>query len=172
MRTVKTAVAVAICALIFLPFAGFSPTGSSKVTDQIGPFYACIAAVVCMQGSVDATWRQGLSRLLGTLIGGLLGLLGVTIAADWTAPLAEPLLCGLGVLLAIYLCTLFRQPKACAIAAIVTCAVMLTHSGQERYFYTVARMAETAAGILVAMVVNRVLPSRKESEQQKTATST
>ena len=42
---------------------------------------------------------------------------------------------------------------------------MLSHSGQERYFYTVARMLETAVGILVAMAVNHVLPGKPEASK-------
>ena len=73
MRNIKTAVAVVICFLLFLPFwSQASPAGEGM---QIGPFYACITAVICMQSSVEQSVRQGVSRVIGTLMGGALGLL-------------------------------------------------------------------------------------------------
>ena len=69
MRTIKTAVAVMISLVIFLPMEALSTAEGTNFIDQLGPFYACIAAIVCMQSSVGATWKQGVSRLLGTLIG-------------------------------------------------------------------------------------------------------
>ena len=75
------------------------------------------------------------------------------------------LVCGVGTLACIYLCNVLNRPSACAISAIVCCSIMLSHSGQERYFYTVARMLETAVGILVAMAVNHVLPGKPEASK-------
>ena len=161
MRNVKTAVAVGICFLIFLPF--WSSGGGEAA--MVGPFYACIASIVCMQSSVGATWKQGGSRLLGTLIGGLLGLLCVSVTTYWGHPVVLVLVCGVGTLACIYLCNVLNRPSACAISAIVCCSIMLSHSGQERYFYTVARMLETAVGILVAMAVNHVLPGKPEASK-------
>lgn len=157
-RTIKTAVAAVICFLIFLPWWGSTQPASDGVLDRIGPFYACIAAVICMQGSVEASVKQGLSRLFGTLVGGLVGLGAVSVTMRAQSGAVLTLVFGLGVLLTIYLCNLARQSKACSIAAVVCCAIMLSHSGEGRYFYTIARMGETAVGIVVAVAVNKVLP--------------
>lgn len=164
MRTIKTAIAVMACLLIFLPLSGEGSEGASRFIDQLGPFYACIAAIVCMQGSVGETWKQGLSRLLGTLVGGLLGLACVSVTTYWDHPVVLILVCGLGVTLAIYICNVLKQPKACALSAIVCCSIMLSHSGEARYLYTVTRMAETAIGIIVAMAVNQLLPNQRKEK--------
>ena len=161
MRTIKTAVAVMISLVLFLPFLELTTPEGTAFVDQLGPFYACIAAIVCMQSSVGASWKQGISRLLGTLIGGLVGLLCVTVTTWWDHPAVLALLCGAGTLVSIYLCNnVLKRPSACALSAIVCCSIMMSHSGQERYFYTIARMLETAVGILVAMAVNHVLPGK------------
>lgn len=157
MRTIKTAVAVIVCFLISVPFVG-----ESALSVRIAPFYPSIAAVVCMQGSVGESWQQGLSRLLGTLVGGLVGLGCVSVTTYWDHFLVMTLVCGVGTVLAIYVCNLLRQPKACAIAAIVCCSIMFSHSGPGRYAYTVSRMGETAVGILVAVAINRLLPDRRD----------
>lgn len=164
-RNVKTAVAVMICFVIFLPWWG----GAASDSRTLGPFYACIAAIICMQGSVEASVKQGLSRLLGTLVGGLVGLAGVSLTLVSPNYVVTTLIFGLCVMAAIYICTILHQPKACSIAAVVCCAVILSHSGEDRYFYTVARMAETAVGIVVAVAVNRVLPSPQRREELEQA---
>ncbi len=165
MRTIKTTVAVMLSLAIFLPLEALGTAEGTRFIDQLGPFYACIASIVCMQSSVGATWKQGVSRLLGTLIGGLLGLLCVSVTTYWGHPVVLVLVCGVGTLACIYLCNVLNRPSACAISAIVCCSIMLSHSGQERYFYTVARMLETAVGILVAMAVNHVLPGKPEASK-------
>ena len=165
MRTIKTTVAVMLSLAIFLPLEALGTAEGTRFIDPLGPFYACIASIVCMQSSVGATWKQGVSRLLGTLIGGVLGLLCVSVTTYWGHPVVLVLVCGVGTLACSYLCNVLNRPSACAISAIVCCSIMLSHSGQERYFYTVARMLETAVGILVAMAVNHVLPGKPEASK-------
>ena len=162
-RTIKSAVAVVLCFLIFLPWWGETSAEPGGIMSQVGPFYACIAAIICMQGSVAASVKQGLSRLFGTLAGGLIGLAAVSITMRWDNWVVLTLAFGLSVLLTIYVCNLARQPKACAIAAIVCCSIMLSHSGEGRYLYTITRMAETAVGIIVAVAVNKILPGSSEA---------
>lgn len=165
MRTIKTAVAVIISFLVFLPFWGYSPVEGGPL-DQVGPFYACIASVICMQGSLSKSKMQGLSRIIGTLIGGGVGLLILTLGSALSSGWVMGVTLGLGVLLTIWVCNRIGQPGASSIGAVVCCAVLLSHSGEERYFYTIARVGETIVGILVALAVNRLLPGNKEQEQQ------
>lgn len=163
MRNIKTAVAVVICFLLFLPFwSQASPAGEGM---QIGPFYACITAVICMQSSVEQSVRQGVSRVIGTLMGGALGLL-VLVLYDVTGQhaLVMALLLGLGCVAIIWLCNTVRRPAACSLGCIVLCVVMLNHSGADRYLYLLVRVGETLAGIVVAVAVNHLLPDRRGSE--------
>lgn len=165
-RTIKTAVAVMISFAVFLPWWDYSLAQPGGPLQDLGPFYACIAAVICMQTSVQASVAQGLSRLLGTLLGGLTGLAAVLLNNRLPGPVASMVLFGLFVSLTIWLCSLLRQPGACSIAAIVCCAVMFSHSGgaMDALFYTIARMLETTVGILVAVAVNRILPTPKQPD--------
>lgn len=165
-RTIKTAVAVMISFAIFLPWWDWSLAQPSGPFQELGPFYACIASVICMQTSVHASVAQGLSRIVGTLVGGGTGLLAVLLNHRLPGPLASTVIFGFFASLTIWLCSLMRQPGACSIAAVVCCAVMFSHSGSgmEAVFYTVARMLETAVGIVVAVAVNRILPTPKQPD--------
>ena len=161
MRMVKTAVAVVICFFLFLPFWVRVPLGEYDPLKDVGPFYACIAAIICMQSSVEQSVRQGVSRLIGTAIGGGVGLLVLLVDDLLEIPLLTGLILGGGVVLVIWLCNVIHRPSACSIGCVVLCVVMINHSGTERYLYTLARMGETAVGIVVAILVNRFLPDRR-----------
>lgn len=164
MRTIKTAVAVFVCFLIFLPFWVYVPTGENDPLQHIGPFYACIAAIICMQSSVEQSVRQGISRVIGTVIGGLVGL-GILLLDDLVRqPIVTGLLMGCGIVLTLWLCNLIKRPAACSIGCVVVCVVMLNHGGPDRYLYTLFRVVETIAGIVVAVAVNRLLPDRRQNK--------
>ena len=60
MRIVKSALAVFVCLLIDRLRGGM-------------PFYAAIAAILCMQPDVANSLKTAANRVIGTLVGGLAG---------------------------------------------------------------------------------------------------
>lgn len=160
MRNIKTAVAVMICYLLFIPLRGMGPD-TGNALDLVGPFYACIAAVICMQSSVEHSLQQGLSRIISTIVGGVVGLLVLSVGMVANSDLLTTIMLGASVVFIIWLCNLIGRPAACSTGCVVCCAVILSHSGAERYFYTLARTGETIVGILVALAVNRLLPDHR-----------
>ena len=61
---IKAAISVIICCLLYL----FFDIGTGA------PFYSAIAAVICLQPEIKSTFRIGLNRTIGTLIGGFTGM--------------------------------------------------------------------------------------------------
>lgn len=159
MRNIKTAVAVVLSYLVFLPLGWLLPDYYGG--GQPGPFYACIAAVICMQSSVGQTVHQGISRLIGTAIGGVLGLVILTSDTLLSAPLFLAMMLGGGTVLSIWLCNVIKRPAACSISVVVLCVILFNHTGPERYLYALNRMFETAVGVMMAVVVNRTLPDHR-----------
>ncbi len=166
MRTIKTAVAVVLSYLIFVPFQLWLPRVYAVLAGQGGAFYACIAAVICMQSSVGKTVHQGVSRLIGTAIGGCVGLLVLTTDTLLSHPWFLALMLGAGTVAVIWLCNLIGRPAACSIGAVVLCVILFNHSGPERYLYAVTRMMETAVGVVIAILVNRLLPDHREQTEE------
>ncbi|MEQ2443198.1 aromatic acid exporter family protein [Pseudoflavonifractor intestinihominis] len=162
MRMVKTAVAVVLCYFIFLPFWLRMPVGEYDPLKDVGPFYACIAAVICMQSSVAQSVRQGVSRVIGTCIGGLVGLVILFVDDLVEQPIFLGLMIGMGIVLTMWICNLIRRPSACSIGSVLVCVVILNHGGPERYFYTLFRVMETIVGIVVAVGINHLLPDRRK----------
>ncbi|MCD7947364.1 MAG: aromatic acid exporter family protein [Oscillospiraceae bacterium] len=155
MRSVKTAVAVAACYFISIPFQVYA---SDIMT--VDAFTACVTAAICMQSSMEESIRLGLYRLVGTLLGGALGLLVLLVGAQTSLLPVTGLILGVSILLCIWLCNLFGIQAACVVACMTVCLVLLNYNGEDRYLHTLLRMVETAVGVVVALVVNRVLPSR------------
>ncbi len=161
LRNIKTSVAVAVCLLLFLP--GWCLDLLPGYWALLGPVNAVVATILCMQHSIESSWQVGLTRLLGTLVGGVAGC-GVMFAQRWLPHdwLLVPII-GLGVMVLIWFCLLIGQPTACNVTVIIFCIVVLMEPqpGAERYISALFRMLETAVGILVAVGVNYLLPGER-----------
>ena len=169
MRVVKTAVAVVLSYLVFVPFYLLYREELGGVLGQLGPLYACIAAIICLQSTLGQTLRQGISRLIGIGVGSLLGvatlLLGPALDNPWVKAPVLGVVCVAGV----WLCLLFKRPAACGMACILPCVILITGvTGITRYYYAGARIIETVVGLLIALGVNAVLPDhRPEPEEEE-----
>lgn len=136
MRTIKTALAVSICIII------------SKLFNVTTAFYACIAAVISMGNTVSYSYKSGLNRMLGTILGACVGLLFSIIKPE------DALLAGLGIVIVIYLCNVFKWKQSITIACTVFCVIMTNLNGRAPFEYSVFRVLDTFLGIVVSIVVN------------------
>ena len=167
MRVIKTAVAVMVSYALFLPFGLTYREELGGILGQMGPLYACIACIICTQSTLGQTFRQGISRLIGVIVGGALGtatlLLGPALEHFWLKTIILGVVCVAGV----WLCLLIKRPTACGMACILPCVILITGvTGVTRYYYAAARMIETIVGLLVALAINAALPDhRPEGER-------
>ena len=145
MRNIKTAIAVGICVLTLLPFR------------QLQALPACFAAIICMQPSVQKSVQQGKSRIIGTIIGGILGIVIVFLDEMHHSVLLLSLMIMIGISLTIYICNLFKHPESTSIACFVFVLTLLLWQGEERYVYILFRIFETIYGILISVAVNKFL---------------
>lgn len=136
MRTIKTGLAIFLVLLV------------AQVLDINSPLFAGVATLITMQGSVSASWKAGKNRMLGTMLGAIIGLIFSIIAPN------NPLVIGLGVVIIIHLCNALNWKKAISISSIVFMAIMLNQSKGNRLSYSIYRTLDTFLGIIVGMVVN------------------
>lgn len=139
MRNLKTSMAVFLCIIII------------KLFNMDSPFYACIAAVICMQSSVFDSFTAGKNRMIGTFIGALMGLIFATIKEG------NPFLVALGIIIVIYTCHLLGKNKSITIACIVFIAIMVNLTDKTPLIYSTSRLLETFIGIIVSVLVNYFL---------------
>ena len=167
MRTIKTAVAVMLSYLVFVPVGLLYREELGGVLGQMGPMYACIACVVCMQSSLGQTMQQGVSRFIGVAVGGALGVLALSLGEIARIPLVKTAVLGLICVAGIWVCLLIQRPAACGMACIVPCVILITDvAGMERYYYAAARIIETVVGVAIAFGVNAVLPDHRTDGEQ------
>lgn len=136
MRNIKTGIAIFLCVLI------------SKFLKLEYPFYAAIAAIISMESSIVNSLKAGKNRILGTLAGALIGFMFALIRPD------NALLCGLGIIVLIWLCNYLKWQSSITIAGIVYMAIMLNLNGKSPLTYSVNRIIDTIIGIGVALIVN------------------
>jgi len=151
MRVVKTVVAVMICLFITMLTGNWD---SISIT--------AVSAIVTIQPTRDETVKTGIFRVIGTVVGGLVGTLTVVIGLflpyynDGLFIVVIPLM----LLFNLYLCNVFKMQHSCAISCIVTILVSaninigLTAGGA--LLYTLIRLRDTLIGVLVATVLNIV----------------
>jgi len=136
MRNFKTAIAVILCVLI------------SRALNLEYSFYAAIAAIISMGNTVTNSFRTGKNRMLGTLIGAGIGFVCACILPG------NAILCGIGIIMVIYICNLLKWSKSVSIACIVFMAIMVNLNGKNPFYYSINRILDTFIGITVAVLVN------------------
>lgn len=152
LRNIKTALAVFICMTLF------------QILDRESAFFACIAAVVCMKDTIESSYSIGKNRLLGTFVGGIIGIfLVLTIEHTPITDTFRPLITALGIVLSIYIFTVWKRPSAVIISCIVISGIMCGYSGNDSITYAVKRMIDTGLGVIIAVLINKyITPPKKK----------
>ena len=160
MRVVKTAAAVMLCLLIAML------TKSNNII-QI----SCVSALVTLRSTTRDTVRIGGFRILGTVFGGIFGMLAVLIGlflpyyADGLFVIVIPVI----IVANLYVCNVFNMQDSCVISCVVTLIVAsqvnLQATVDEAMWYTLLRIRDTLIGVTVASVINAVpLPRRRDDD--------
>ena len=147
LRAAKTSIAVLICVLLALLFR------------RADMFFSSIATIICMRQTYNETYNAGISRLIGTSIGGAVGLIVLLISQHIPCKFyATSILAPLFVLAVIYICNFIEFKASVEIACIVLLSVIMVHSDaayNNTFFYVVNRVLDTSMGIVVSMFVNK-----------------
>ena len=148
MRTVKTALAVAFCTLVYC-FIGRSPA------------FACIGVIFGMGYNLEDARKNGGNRLFGTIIGGVVGILFfrlyLVFVPDGHLTLLMIPFVFVGTIILIMACQMFWvggvQP-----GGVVLCILLFNTPVATYIDYAMNRIFDTAVGVLIALVVSYVFP--------------
>lgn len=146
LRILKTAIAVFASLLI-----------CHIRSDQAGPINGAIAAIICMQVDLEETIENGKNRILGTILGGLVGLIYLlSFKGRGLSDFQVYLSVSLVIFLLIWLMANLNMPNSITITCIVFLSITLNHGNEIDYPYAVAlnRTIDTLIGVLVAVFVN------------------
>ena len=138
LRTVKTGIAVSLSMLL------------AKVFDIEYPFFAIVAALIAIQPTVSDSWRVGANRILGTLIGAIVGVIFVSVFP------ANFIFLGIGIIVLIMIMNRLHWNEAINIATVVLVAIFLNVGG-DNVNYAMHRIFDTFLGISIAVIVNYLI---------------
>ena len=141
---VKTAVAVFICLLI------------TFIRPESVPIYSTITAVLCMQPYLSNTKEIAINRIVGTLIGGLAGMLVLMFMRSYVPwATVQFIIVSLCMIPLIYVTLVINHSSASAFTCIVFLGTTIAATpGTAPYIIASYRMIDTLIGILVALAVN------------------
>lgn len=155
MRSLKTAVSVALCFVFFailhmlVDFPFFSQANSI-------PVYACAAAIICMQNTVEDSVTSGLFRLFGNAVGGAIGIL-VLFALPYVPWPVQIIIIFFGILACMVICNITKKQRSCAMACVVFTVVISVMGDRDPLIYALYRIFETVIGVIIAIGVNKFL---------------
>ncbi len=160
MRNIKTALSVFVCVVVF-----------GLMGPDFNPLFASIAAVISMGSSIEDSVETGWNRILGTLLGGLVGFLGIFICN--LIPFAQIyiILIPIGVIGIIYLFNHSHRSGAIVIGCVMYISVMITYPQElGSYLIAIIRLLETGFGIIVAILINGLIKVPDQSKEEATET--
>lgn len=134
MRTIKTGIAVMLCCIL-----------TRFAVDNM--FYCAIACVVTMQDTIKTSFKMGTQRVLGTLIGGLIGFLLVLISP------ANPILCGIGIMIVIKCCNMFKL-SSLVVSSVTFLSLYLGYVDSAPLVYSIQRTIDTSIGVIMGLIIN------------------
>lgn len=147
MRIIKTVIAVFLCGLL-AHFRGESA------------LYSMFAALACLQNTKAQTIKSSVDRMMGTLIGGLVGIVvvhGMNALGLLYVDLLRYLVLSLLLIPIIEICLAVKKPD-CATMACMVFMCMIVDPGDKPIIYSIERLFETFVGVALACGINMLLP--------------
>ena len=147
MRIVKTVVAVFLCGL----FAYIRKESA---------FFSMIAALACIQNTTTETIKSSVDRMIGTLIGGVVGIMVVYAMNDLGVihmDLLRYLVVALLLIPIIEISLMVKKP-GCASMACMVFMCLVVDPGDKPAVYSIQRLFETFVGAALACGINILLP--------------
>ncbi len=125
-------------------------------------FFSVLAAIICMQNTAEKTVTSAVNRTVGTVLGGVLGVL-VLLAAKaldlerWML-LYYAILCLLLIPL-IEICLVINKPSAVTLACAAFFSITIVHIADVQPLdYALNRVLDTLLGVLTALAINLLFP--------------
>lgn len=141
LRNIKTAISATLCALIYM-LVGRNPT------------FACIGAVFGMDNNMGSPWKTGGNRLIGTIIGGFLGMGFFYLSQISNSKILQILTLFIGIILLIYISQLLNFSGAIQAGSVVFYIIMLNTPENEYVSYALNRMLDTGIGVVMSVFIN------------------
>lgn len=154
LRIVKTGIAVTVCVAV------------SFLLKLNQPFFAVVATVMSMGKSIDISFKAGKNKVVGVVVGVAIGY-GFALLSPANAGL-----CGIGIILTLYLCQLLKLDGAATLSCFLFSAMMFFQSFGAHvvtWQFAVSCVFDSVIGIAIAVVVNLIIMPPNYVEEIKKA---
>jgi len=136
MRTFKTGLAVIVTLLV------------SDLLALSNPFFAAIATIFAMESSISATFIAVRDRMYGTVLGAVVAFIFSMIMP------VNALTVGIGIVIVIYLCNVFKWQGTIKISTVVFLAILLGFKEGGQFEYAFFRTMDTFIGLIISTLIN------------------
>ncbi len=151
MRTLKTSLAVLICLLI-----------SQFIIKDGNPYYSAVAAALCMQPNLQNSLKEGINRVIGTVLGGAAGVVLFFLTKYYGIEFksaAYLILTAILVIPLIYTSVWLNKKTSTNISCIVFLSIAIVHGDESSVTnFALWAVIETILGICVSLAVNHIKP--------------
>ncbi|MBL1230343.1 FUSC family protein [Enterococcus sp. BWB1-3] len=156
MRTMKSALAVMICILLF------------KIFDRGGPMIAALSAVFSLRQDLTSSLAFGKSRVIGNSIGGMLALLYFFVLKYFSNDfMVELFFLPFLVIIVIVLSDGIGNNPGIISAIATLLMIALSVPQGESVYYAFERVLDTFIGTFVAISINFLIRSKPIEKQRQ-----
>lgn len=152
MRNIKTAATATLVAAVYFLI-------------ERNPAFACIGVIFGTGSDMANSWLNGGNRLFGTIFGGVLGMglfsLYIQVYPEGGYHPLMLLLLFVGVVLLILISQWFKWPGAIQPGGVILCIMLFSQPVDAYISYSLNRILDTAVGVVVALLVNWLLPRER-----------
>ncbi len=163
-KTIKTGIAIFICLIGYAIF------------NQDHPLYAVAAALICIQNAGSSTtFRKGIERFSGTVIGASFGIIVYSIHLRYSSNHVHALTVGLGMVLILFISDKVKALRNTGtISSLIFALVLIGLKGNQKPFdYAVYRAIDTLVGVIIATFVDKfIYPEHVNTNEFEVARST
>ena len=147
MRIIKTVISVFLCGLM-------------AFVRNTSALYSMFAALFCIQRSKGQTIQSSINRVLGTLVGGVVGVLTVYSMDTLNIlhiDLLRYFLIALLLIPIIEFCLFIKKPDCAGMACMVVMCLAVD-PGNKPAVNSIERLFETLVGVVIACGIDMLLP--------------
>ena len=145
LRIVKTMIAVFLCGIL------------GYYLDR-PPFLSMIAATITMQKDYAESYKFGKRRMIGTIIGGLYGIIFIFVFSSLGIQensIMYLALVSLFIYPIIETNLYFKKRNSISLSMVVFLSITVSRGfGKTTYIYALSRVVETIVGIVISIAVN------------------
>lgn len=146
-QDMRIGISIALCLLL------------CQLVPAIQALAACTSAIMCSQIGGAESYKSGLTRLLGVVCGGVMGILVALLHGLIPSGFVFALMAGLGIIGNLLLCRIVKMPYITARVSAISFVLVILLGGAD---YALNRFIGTLCGGVVAVVVAALweLPAR------------